>query len=67
MSTIGAIAQAVALALQLINSHIEDPRRRARAIADYIGGLRKLQDQLTDEKDIFEIDDILLTIISARP
>ena len=66
MSTIGAIAQAVALALQLINSHIEDPRRRARAIADYIGGLRKLQEQLDDiDKEV--IDDVLLSLISARP
>ena len=67
MSTVGAVAQTIALTLEILKDHIDDPRRRARAIADYINGLRKLRDGLADEKDMQEIDNILLAIITAKP
>lgn len=66
MEAIGSIAQVIALSLGIIKDHINDPRRRERAIANYIQGLQKLKESLKDA-DIEEIDNILLTIINTKP
>lgn len=67
MGAVGAIAQVAALALEVIRDHINDPKSRERAIANYIHGLRKLKESLKDATDIEEIDNILLTIIDTKP
>ena len=67
MGTIGAIAEVVALSLEILKDHIDDPKRRAKAVASYIQSLRDLREKLGDEQDIKEIDDILVSIIIAKP
>lgn len=67
MGAVEAIAQVIALSLGIIKDHINDPKRRERAIANYIQGLQKLRESLKDATDIEEIDNILLTIINTKP
>lgn len=66
MGTIEAVAQVIALSLEIIRDHISDPRRRDRAIANYIQGLQKLKESLKDA-DAEKVDNILLTIIDTKP
>lgn len=66
MGTIGAIAEVIAVSLKMLKDYIDDPRRRAKAIASYINGLRSLRDKL-GEADAEELDRILLSIIDSKP
>lgn len=66
MSTLEAVAHVIALSLEVIKDHINDPRRRARAIANYVRGLRELKEHL-EGADFEEIDRILLAIIDSKP
>ena len=67
MGTVGAISEAVGLALKLINNHIEDPARRDRAIREYIDGLYQLAGKLIEAKDAEEAHFIIRAIIDNKP
>jgi len=66
MGTVGAIAEVIALSLGMLKDHIDDPKRRAKAIADYINGLRAMKEKMS-EAEMEELDSILLSIVSAKP
>jgi len=58
------IAGAVKVALEILKGHIDDPKRRLRAIQDYRDALRKYLVQVGNEKeDMDKVDSIILDFI----
>ena len=65
MSTVGAIAGIINTGLKMIDKYIDDPKRRLAARQEYITSLRKQAEEILSEKDIQEMDKLLLDFISA--
>jgi len=65
MGTVGAIAGIVNTGLSMIDKYVEDPKRRLAARQDYIDSLKRQAEEILNEKDIEEMDKLLLDFISA--
>ena len=60
---VSEIAGAVKIALELLKSHIDDPKRRLKAIQDYRDQLRKYLEQTNQIQNMGEVDSIILDFI----
>ena len=60
---VSEIAGAVKIALELLKSHIDDPKRRLKAIQDYRDQLRKYLEQANQTQNMADVDSIILDFI----
>jgi len=60
---VSEIAGAVKVALELLKSHIDDPKRRLKAIQDYRDQLRKYLEQANQTQNMADVDSIILDFI----
>jgi len=65
MGAVGAIAGIINTGLSMIDKYVEDPKRRLAARQDYIDSLKRQAEEILDEKDVEEMDKLLLDFISA--
>jgi len=60
---VSEIAGAVKVALELLKNHIDDPKRRLKAIQDYRDQLRKYLEQANQTQNMADVDSIILDFI----
>lgn len=60
---VAEIAGAIKIALEILKSYIDDPKRRLKAIQDYRDALRKYLAEINNEDNMAEIDSIILDFI----
>ena len=65
MGAVGAIAGIINTGLSMIDKYVEDPKRRLAARQDYIDSLKKQIEEILNEKEIGELDQLLLNFIST--
>ena len=65
MGTVGAIAGIINTGLSIIDNYIEDPQKRLAARQEYVDSLKKQIEGILNEKDVEELDKLLLDFISA--
>jgi len=64
MDTVGAVANVIGVGLQLLKDHIDDPKRRLKATQDYIDRCREEVTKILAQKDMEELDRLLLDFVS---
>lgn len=65
MGTIGAIATVVGVGLEMLKSHIDDPKRRLRATQDYRDKLREKMKEILDEEEMDQMDNLINSFVDT--
>lgn len=65
MGTVGAIATAVGVGLQMVDKYIDDPTRRLKARQEMIDQIKEKMNETLSKQDIEELDTLLLDFISS--
>jgi regulator of sigma D len=65
MGTIGAIATAVGVGLQIVDKYIDDPTRRLKARQEMIDGIKEKMNETLTAQDLEELDKSLLDFVSS--
>lgn len=65
MGTIEAIAGIINTGLNMIDKHIDDPKRKLKVRQEYIDECKKKLSEVLDAKSIEEIDRLILDFVSA--
>jgi uncharacterized membrane protein (DUF106 family) len=65
MGTVGAIATAVGVGLQMVDKYIDDPTRRLKARQEMIDKIKEKMNETLSKQDMEELDNLLLDFISS--
>ena len=65
MGTVGAVATAVGVGLQIVDKYIDDPTRRLKARQALIDGIKEQMNDTLTTQDMEELDKFLLDFISS--
>jgi len=65
MGTVGAIATAVGVGLQIVDKYIDDPTRRLKARQEMIDGIKEKMNETLMAQDLEELDRLLFDFISS--
>jgi uncharacterized membrane protein (DUF106 family) len=65
MGTVGAIATAVGVGLQMVDKYVDDPARRLKARQEMIDKIKEKMNETLSKQDMEELDALLLDFISS--
>lgn len=65
MGTVGAVATAIGVGLQMVDKYVDDPKRRLAARQEMIDKIKEKMDGVLEAKEISELDSLILDFISA--